>query len=199
MESMNIITYLQKQFSNLNKTLQNFVGDLTEEEWVTRPGPGQNMLGYTVWHMPRAQDHFIQAWIRGQAEIVRGERWSHWAHLNPLGIGVGITLEESDKITRTVQLLDVLAYADDVHQTILAWLAEIDESILDQAPDARGHLAAFPEYQTPGYLKEVNNLFGLPVWSLLIRPSMGHIHRHLGEVEITKDILRKAKAVAALN
>lgn len=190
---MNLTVYLQKQFANLNGVLHSIADDLTAEEWVARPGPGQNTIGYTVWHMPRTQDNFLQTWIRGQAEVVHSDRWAHWGNLKPLGVGIGITLEESDEITRTVHLPDVLAYADEVHQTITTWLREISEEDLDPVPDARGHLAAFPEYRTPGYLEEVDNLLGLPVWGLLIRPCMGHIHRHLGELEITKDVSRKAK------
>ena len=190
---MNVTTYLKRQFSNLNSVIHYYADDLTEEEWLTRPGPGQNRIGYTVWHMPRAQDHFLHAWIRGEEEIAHSERWMHWQHLKPLGMGVGITLEASDEITCSVHLADVLMYADEVHESLVTWLAKIGEDVLDQVPDAQGCLTAFPEYQTPGYLEEVNNLFGLPVWGLLIRPCMGHIHRHCGELEITKDILRKAK------
>ena len=189
---MNVTTYLTKQFSNLNAVFHGLAGDLTEAEWVARPAAGQNTLGYAVWHMPRTQDHFLQAWIRGQAEVVEADRWVHWRSLKPLGIGVGITLEEADSIAHTVLLADVMNYADEVHQTMLAWLSEISEDLLDQVPAARQYLAAFPEYQTPGYLEEVKNLFDIPAWGLLIRPCMGHIHRHLGELEITKDILRKA-------
>src|SRR5262245_40948613 len=113
---MNLTAYLQKQFGNFSAVFRGIAGDLTDEEWVTRPGPGQNMLGYNVWHMPRTQDNFVQAWIRGQAEVVHSERWAQWAHLKPLGIGVGITLEEADEIARSVRLADVMTYADDVHQ-----------------------------------------------------------------------------------
>jgi len=190
---MNLTTYLQKQFANLNGVLHAIVGDLTDEEWLARPAPGQNTIGYTVWHLPRTQDNFLQTWIRGHAEVVHSDRWAHWRHLRPLGVGIGITLEEADEIARAVQLPDVLAYADEVHQTMSTWLAEVSEEELDPVPDARRRLAAFPEYQTPGYLEEVDNLLGLPAWGLLIRPCMGHIHRHLGELDITKDILRKAK------
>ena len=194
---MNVTTYLQKQFSNLNSVLHYYADDLTEAEWITRPGPGQNRIGYTVWHMPRAQDHFLHTWIRGTNEIAHSDRWAKWHALQPLGIGVGITLSESDKIASSVQLADVLAYADEVHQALMAWLARIDDGDLDRVPNTQEYLAAFPEYQTTGYLEEINNLFGLPVWGLLIRPCMGHIHRHCGELEITKDILRKTQVVSA--
>jgi DinB family protein len=189
---MDLMTYLQQQFANLNGVLHAIAGDLTEKEWITRPAAGQNTLGYTVWHIPRTQDNFLQTWIRGQAEVVHRDRWAHWGPLRPLGVGIGITLEEADQIAGTVRLPDVLAYADEVHQTISAWLREISEEDLDQVPDVRGHLAAFPEYQTPSYLEELSDLFGLTAAWLLIRPCMGHAHRHLGELEITKDILRKA-------
>ncbi len=191
---MNLTTYLQKQFANLNGVLHAIAGDLTEAEWLARPAPGQNTIGYTVWHIPRTQDNFLQTWIRGQAEVFYSDRWAHWHSLRPLGVGIGITLDQSDEISRTAQLADVLAYADEVHQTILTWLAEITEEELDQVPDAQGRLKAFPEYQTPGYIEEISDLFGLPVAGLLIRPCMGHVHRHLGELEITKDILRKANS-----
>jgi len=189
---VNVTTYLKKQFANLNSVIHYYADDLTEEEWLTRPGPDQNRIGYTVWHIARAQDHFLHAWIRGTNEIVHSERWAKWHALRHVGMGVGITLAESDEIASSVQLADVLSYADEVHQALIAWLTEIDEEELDRVPNAQEYLAAFPEYQTPGYLEEINNLFGLPVWGLLIRPSMGHIHRHCGELEITKDILRKA-------
>lgn len=190
---MNIKAYLALQFKNLNGVLHGIAGDITTEEWLSRPGPGQNTLGYSVWHCPRIQDHFLHRWIQGRAELVESSRWSHWSHLKPLGVGVGITLNESDTIAHTTTLADTLTYADEVHAALLAWLAEMDEDMLDVVTNAREHVRSFPEYQTPGYLDEMNNLFPVPVSGLLMRPCMGHVHRHLGEIEITKDILRKAK------
>ena len=191
---MDIKTYLTRQNKNLNGVLHHLAGDISKEEWFSRPGPGQNTVGYTVWHIPRTQDHFLQTWIRGEAEVVTKGQWSHWANLKAAGIGVGITMEQSDEIAQTATLADTLAYADEVHQTLLVWLEGINDNTLDFAPDVKERLQAYPEYQTPGYLAEVTDLFGLPVWGLLIRPCMGHLHRHLGELEITKDVLRKAMA-----
>jgi hypothetical protein len=187
---LNITTYLQKQFANINAVFHGIADDLTDEEWVTRPAPGQNVIGYTVWHIPRTQDTFVQTWIRGIAEVVHGERWTHWQPLKRLGIGVGISLDEADEIARSVKRTDVLEYADAVHQAVFAWLGESSESDLDQILDTRQRLAAFPEYQTPGFIEEVTSLYDQPVWGLLMRPCIGHIHRHLGELEVVKNILR---------
>ena len=187
---MNAITYLQKQLANINAIFQGIAEDLTDEEWLARPTSGQNMLGYTVWHIPRTQDLHVQTWIRGLPEVVHSDRWTHWQQLKRLGNGVGISLDEADEIARSVQRAEVMEYADAVYQEISAWLKELNEGDLDQIPDISQHLSPYPEYQTPGFVKEAGSLFDQPVWNQLMRPCIGHVHRHLGELEVVKNILR---------
>ena len=187
---MNTTVYLQKQFANLNAVFHGIVNDVTDDEWVARPTPNLNPVGCTVWHLPRTQDTFVQTWIRGTEEVAHRDRWAVWRPLQHLGVGVGISSEDADHIARSVKKTDVLEYADEVHQTVSAWLGAISDSDLDQTLDMRQHLAGFPEYQTPGFVEEIANLYDQPVWALLLRPCMGHIHRHLGELEVVKTILR---------
>ncbi len=187
---MNAITYLQKQLANVNAIFHSIAEDLTAEEWVTRPAPGQNMIGCTVWHIPRTQDAHVQTWIRGIPEVAHGDRWTHWQQFKRLGNGVGISLDEADEIARNVQRAEVMEYADSVHQEISAWLKELGESDLDQIPNVSQHLSPYPEYQTPGFVEEAGSLFDQPIWSQLMRPCIGHVHRHLGEIEAVKNILR---------
>lgn len=187
---MNTITYLQKQLANLNNGLHGITKDLTAEEWVTRPGPGQNLIGFMVWHLPRSQDMFVQTWIRGEAEIAHSGRWNDWLPLKRLGIGAGISLEEADQIAYSVNKTEVLKYADEVHQTISDWLGDCRETDLDQHFDFRQRIAAFPEYQTAGFEREVVHLFNQPVWDLLMRPCTAHIYKHQGELEVVKKMMR---------
>lgn len=189
---MNATVYLQRQFANLNTVLHGVAGDLTDEEWVSRPAPGQNPIGYTVWHLPRTQDTFVQTWIRGMGEVAHTDRWAVWRPLRSLGAGIGVSLAEADHIAHSVKKVDVLAYADEVYQTIDAWLRTISDDDLDDLPDARQRLAAFPEYQTPGFDRDVRDLYEQPVWGLMIRPCTGHVHRHLGELQAIKRIVRTA-------
>ncbi|GAB4418530.1 MAG: hypothetical protein Fur0044_14560 [Anaerolineae bacterium] len=190
---MNTITYLQKQLANINTIFHSIADDLTEEEWVSRPALGQNMIGYTVWHIPRTQDTHVQTWIRGIPEVIHGDRWTHWRQLKQHGNGVGISLAEADYVARSIQRADVMEYADVVHQEISTWLTKLNESDLNILPNISQHLSAYPEYQTSGYVEEASGLFDQPIWSQLMRPCIGHIHRHLGELEIVKDIMRKGK------
>lgn len=192
---MNTVAYLQKQFANMNTALHGLANDLTEEEWVARPAPGQNLLGFTAWHLPRTQDMFVQTWVRGEAEVVHSERWNNWQSLKRLGIGAGISLEEADYVAHFVSKAEVLAYADEVQQTISDWLGTCQEDDFDRLIDFQQRLAAFPEYQTPGFIKDVKHLFDRPVWDILMRPCTAHIYRHQGELEDMKRTVRMAQPV----
>ena len=96
----------------------------------------------------------------------------------------------SRKLRDITKRADVLEYANTVHQEISTWLKELDEGDLDQIPNIPQHLSRYPEYQTPGFIEEASGLFDQPIWSQLMRPCIGHIHRHLGELEVVKNILR---------
>ena len=190
---MDAITLFEKLLSDIHTVLHSAVDDLTEQEWKIRPAPGQNMIGFTVWHIPRIQDNIIQTWIRDMPELVHGGRWAHWQQLKHLGSGPGISLEEADEIAFTVQKGDVLTYADEVHIEILAWLLELSDDDLDRIPDAEKYLSPYSEYQTPGYHEEADSLLGQPIWGLLMYPCIRHVQQHLGELMLVKEILRGRK------
>ncbi len=187
---MNTVMYLENQLANIHALLHAIAGDLTDQEWHARPAPGQNRLGFTVWHIPRTQDNFVQLWMRGVPEVFHQPRWALWHAFRPYGIGVGITLAEADAIAAAVRPAETFAYADAVHQEIIAWLRQLSDADLDQVAPVAAHLAAYPEYQTPGYRAETDNLRDQPRWSQLMRPCIGHVHRHLGELELAKELLR---------
>ena len=80
--------------------------------------------------------------------------------------------------------------AGEVRQSITTWLSEISEDELDRVTDTKGPLVAFPECQKPAHVEDVRTLYDLPIRGVLMRPCMVHMHRYLGEIEITKCVLR---------
>jgi hypothetical protein len=187
---LDAITYLQHQFANLDRIFHSIVADFRPEELTIRPAPSQNLIGYTVWHIPRTQDAHVHTWIRGVPEVAHRHRRMSFQDLKRFGYGVGILLEEADEIARIVEISEILEYADEVHHDITHWLNSLDESDLDLTPDIPSHLSKHPEYQRPSFLREVEDLLDQPIWTQLMRPCIGHIHRHLGELEIVKTIIR---------
>jgi hypothetical protein len=187
---MKATALLARQLTGVNALLHHVADDLSQQEWISRPLCGENMPGFIVWHLPRLQDHLVQLWIRGLSEFIQDERWACWNQLQPLGAGLGITLEEADQIAHCVQPAEVLAYADAILHEMLSWLNTLTEDELECIPDARKHLAPYPEYQTSGHYAETDDLLDLPIWRLLSGPCIGHLRGHLGELALIKSQLR---------
>lgn len=187
---MNTVAFLENQLKNLHFMFHNIVDDFTAQEWVSRAAPGQNRVGFIIWHMPRTHDNIVQLWMRGGTELFYRPEWAHWHPLKPYGIGTGVTLAEADMIAETVQVAETLAYADAVHHEIIEWLHTLSDTDLDQIPNADAHLAPYPEFQAKGFREQTDRLRNQPIWDLFLRPCVGHIYRHLGELQLAKAVLR---------
>ena len=200
---VNAIALLVQQLETVNVRLHHSAGDLSTEELVARPLPGVNPIAFLVWHMARSQDWAVNTAIRDVPEVITREPWSRSPLAVP-GIGTGFELEEAAAVAPGLHRADLLAYADAVHADTLAWLRTVDEAILDEIPDVAAHDARHPEYQTPGFRAEmdsgpehdeaVGSRGGLPVWIFLTSVSITHLHRHLGELDLVKDLVRRKPA-----
>jgi hypothetical protein len=197
---VNAIGLLVQQLETVNVRLHHSAGDLSTEELVARPLPGVNPIAFLVWHMARSQDWAVNTAIRGVPEVLMREPWSTSPLAVP-GIGTGFELEQAAEVASRLHRADLLAYADAVHADTLDWLSTVDETILDEIPDVAAHDARHPEYQAPGFRAEmdsgpehdeaVGSRGGLPVWIFLTSVSITHLHRHLGELDLVRDLLRR--------
>jgi len=197
---MNAIELLIQQLDTVNIRLHHTAGDLTDDELVAQPLASVNPIGFIVWHMARSQDWAFNTAIRDVDELIRREPWRSSIAAVP-GMGTGFDAREVGEVARRVDLATLLAYADAVHSEAPAWLATQDESLFDAIPDAAAHYSRFPEYQTPGFLAEmgsgpehddaVGRKGGLPGWVYLTSVAVTHLHRHLGEVDLVKGVLRR--------
>ena len=191
---------LRQQLHTVNLRLHHSAGDLTPEEMAAAPLPGANPIGFILWHMARSQDWAVNTAVRGEPEVIRSPRWSSTTLAHP-GMGTGYDAGEAALVARTVALTELLDYADDVHRAATDWLSGIDEAYLDTIPDVAAHDAPHPEYQTVGFRAEMDGgpehddatekKGGLPVWIFLTSVAVTHLHRHLGEVDLLKDLLRR--------
>lgn len=194
---------LVQQLDTANLRLHHASGDLVPAELTAQPLPGVNPLGFILWHMARSQDWAVNTAIRDRPEVITRDPWAHSPLAVP-GIGTGFALAKAVDVARRIDLRQLLEYADAVQAGALAWLRTLDEAALDEIPDVAAHDARHPEYQTPGFRAEmdsgpehddaVDRKGGLPVWIFLTSVSVTHVHRHLGEVDLIKDLLRRPLA-----
>jgi DinB superfamily len=200
------IGLLVQQVQTVNLRLHHSAGDLTGEELVARPLEGVNPTGFLIWHMARSQDWAVNTAIRNVPEVIKREPWAGGRLAVP-GIGTGFELEEAARAAARFELPALLSYADAVNDDMLAWLRTAGEAMLDHIPDVAAHDATHPEYQTPGFRAEmdsgpehddaVGRKGGLPAWIFLTSVSITHLHRHLGELDLVKDLLRRGAAGGA--
>lgn len=200
---MDALALLAQQLDTVNLRFNHSAGDLLPAELTARPLPEASPIGFTIWHMARSQDWAVNTAVRDVPEVVTRDPWRGSSLATP-GIGTGFTMEEAAAVAARIALPEALAYADAVHRETLGWLKTLDEPFLDFIPDARAHDARHPAYQTPGFRAEmdggpehddaVGRKGGLPVWVFLASVAVTHLHRHLGEVDLLKSVLRSRPA-----
>lgn len=183
---------LATQCASVNQALHKLADDLTSLELVTRILPHTNLLAFDIWHVARTQDWSLQTLVRGAPELIDEPRWQGRGRLATPGIGVGLGEARADELARSLLLADVLAYADIVHQAILAWLRSIPDEELSREPDVPAQLARYAVYLEPAMREEVPWLFQRPqVWRCLA-PAIGHARDHLAQADLLKQQLRTA-------
>ena len=192
---------LRQQLHTVNLRFHHSAAGLTREELVARPLPGVNPIGFILWHMARSQDWGVNTAVRGKPEVIMRDPWRATSLAHP-GMGTGFDADEAAEVAGVFEIAEVLAYADAVHADSVSWLDSITEADLDAIPDVTAHDAPFAEYQTPGFRAEmgsgpehddaVADKGGLPVWIFLTSVSITHLHRHLGEVDMLRNLLRRS-------
>lgn len=163
------------------------LGDLPLEEPVL---PGTSPLGLTLWHIPRTQDWLLNTVILGAPEVVEAHR-DGLPDPERYGFGTGLTPDAAREAAAQVRMPALLAYADAVVAAMDAWFSSASERDLDVVPPLRERQSARAAYTTPESLAEVEGLVGQPVGVLLMRPTLGHLFAHLGEIDL---LLQLAKA-----
>jgi hypothetical protein len=194
------IGMLVQQLETVNLRLHHSARDLSRSELVARPLPGANPIAFLLWHMSRSQDWAVNTAVRDVPEVIKREPWVRSPLAVP-GTGTGFELEEAARAAARIELPDLLSYADAVHADTAARLRTVDEAMLDHIPDVAAHDARHAEYQTPRFRAEMDSgpehdnavvrKGGLPVWIFLTSVSITHLHRHLGELDLVTDLLRR--------
>lgn len=190
---------LRQQLETVNIRLHHVARAVTPELMVRSVGPGANPVGFLLWHMARTQDWGLNTVVSGVPEVVHGEPWAGTAVALVRGTGTGFSADEVSEIAASVQLDELVAYADAVHASALAWVAQAGEDDLEAEPAVGVHVAAYPEYQRREFLEEMNSgpehdaataaTGGTPAWLYLTSVCITHMHRHLGELDLTLGVL----------
>ncbi len=190
---------LVRQLETVNLRFHHVARDVAPELMTASATPLSNPVGFLMWHMARSQDWAVHTAIRGVPEVAWTAPWSGMAGVSTPGMGTGFSPAEARELASKLELSGLMAYADAVNAATVAWVRGLSEADLDEIPDVAGHDRAIPAYQTAGFLAEmdsgpehdeaVGDVGGQPVWLFLTSVSVTHLHRHLGELDLTLGVL----------
>jgi hypothetical protein len=193
------IGMLVQQLQTVNLRLHHVAKNETPDLMTASVNPAANPIGFLMWHMARSQDWAIHTAIRGVPEIAWSPQWSDMAGIPTPGMGTGFSRVAARELAARLNLAELMEYADTVSTAAIGWVRGLSEADLDAIPDVAAHDAGIPAYQTPEFLAEmdsgpehdeaVGDTGGQPMWLLLTSVSVTHLHRHLGELDLTLGVL----------
>jgi len=116
---------------------------LTQEETAWCPGTECNSIAFTLWHMTRVEDFFVNRVIQHGKELYETEGWQEKLGTPAQGSGYGYTAEQLQSWP-VPQLEALQDYAKSVREKTLAFLESVTPQRLselarpDRPPDTVG-------------------------------------------------------------
>ena len=178
---MDAVALITRQLESESQVGRGLAGEITDELWTRAAYPGANPLGFIAWHMVATRDWTLHTGIQGVPDVRERAPFVS-GRVNPQHPPFGMSAADAASIAATVTRDDVLAYADAVHGAMMDWLAALTPDALERVPDLLANASRLPAYQVPGYLAEVQDMAGYPVWALLSAPCFAHAREHVGEI-----------------
>ena len=187
---------IQMQLKGSFGLLLELTNGANDDEWTSRPHPGANLIGFTVWHGARIVDWAVNCILREGDELADRPEWSDVKV--PDGVfGAGVKREVADLVPAVVTRQRLAEYLEALREDSMSWLASAPASELEGTTDLKARHARKPEYMEPAVWEEIVDLDGIPKWQFAVRPAVSHIRVHYGEVSSQLESIRAAAAAAA--
>ena len=121
---------LEEYYEQLLKALDG----LTAEERRFQPDTGSHHIDFTVWHMARVEDGWIQRFARQTEQVWTRERWPEKLGIPAADNGYGYTADQVANLPR-FDLDDVMAYYESARRETFGFLDGLSAEDLDRCPE----------------------------------------------------------------
>lgn len=116
--------------------LHRALGGLTPEERRFQPAPDSHHIDFTVWHMARVEDDWVQRFGQQTATVWERDGWPNTLGLLERGNGFGYTAEQVAGLP-DYDPGSLTEYADSVRVATLEFLDTLSQEDLDLCPDPK--------------------------------------------------------------
>lgn len=121
---------LEEYMRDLKKALDG----LTDEERRFQPGPESHHIDYTVWHMARVEDGWMNRGIRRGTQIWERDGWDKRLGLPERDNGFGYTAEQVANFP-TYDPVELLVYYAAVREDALQLIDGLTDADLERPPN----------------------------------------------------------------
>jgi hypothetical protein len=91
----------------------------SEEHIRARPHPVVNSIAWLLWHVARSEDMALNRFVGDRSQVLDDAEWMPRLGIYRRDIGLGMTFEEVDDLSRRIDLDSLRAYWESVgHRTV---------------------------------------------------------------------------------
>src|SRR5579885_1409065 len=105
--------------------------DDTDEHIRTSPHPAVNTIAWLFWHIARSEDLAVNRFVADRFQVLDDEEWMPRLGIYRRDIGLGMTDEEVDDLSRRVNLDALRAYWGAVGRRTVEAVNALDPDDLD--------------------------------------------------------------------
>ncbi len=168
---MDVMQLVAETFEEIDADLETALKGLTTEEVKWRPSDEANSIGFTLWHLIRAEDYWLSDFARKLPHIFERNGWVQRWSMVGAGTGAGYGKEELAAFV-TPPVDELWQYGREVREQTLEYLAGLRASQFDEMPDTTN-----PRHQ--GYT--IGRMFGHILCEL---------SQHLGHIRYLRGLQR---------
>ena len=133
---MTLNEFITDALDKENGFLLEALDGLTPEEAAWQPALDANSIGWTLWHMVRVEDMWIQFFAQFQPELWESEGWHEKFGLPTRDNGFGHTAEQVNNFPQ-LDLAEFLRYRAAVREATLAYLNTLTPDDMETVPRER--------------------------------------------------------------
>jgi len=120
---------LEEYYEELHRALDG----LTPEERRFQPDPGSHHIDFTIWHMARVEDGWIQRFARSIEQVWIRDGWPDKLGIPAADNGVGYSAYQLANLPRFV-LDDIMEYYESARKETFEFLEGVSADDLDLCP-----------------------------------------------------------------
>lgn len=165
---MTLTEFILEALDREQQSLLKEVSDLTPAELAVRIGPVANPIGWTLWHMTRVEDMWIQFFAQNKLELWESEGWYTKSGLPTRDTGFGHTPAQVAAFPN-LALPFMLDYFQAVRPSTIAYLKALSPEGFKRVPRERR-----PDMNVGSMFRQIVN----------------ELNQHLGQIAYIKGILR---------